>query len=73
MGYVFMHAPCIGCSQPFAFNPMKVPSLMWNGKREPICRHCVERANPTRVANGLHPIVPDPEAYEPCDEYELPE
>jgi hypothetical protein len=40
--------------------------------REPICRNCVERVNPQRIKNGLEPIVPLPDAYEPVDESELP-
>ena len=75
MGYVLATSVCIGCGQLFAYNPVKVPSLRtWDGgQREPICRDCVERANPTRIANGLEPIVPDPDAYEACDENELPD
>jgi len=34
------------------------------GAREPICRKCVERANPERIANGLPPIVILEGAYE---------
>ena len=65
-------APCIGCGQIFSFNPMRVPSSSAvTGKREPICRACVERLNPMRRANGLEPIVPLPDAYDECDESEL--
>jgi hypothetical protein len=39
--------------------------------REPIYEGCVARVNPIRIANGLAPIVPLPDAYEPCDESEL--
>jgi hypothetical protein len=48
-----------------------VPSIRIAGDRKPICLTCVNRANPMREANGLEPIVPHPEAYEPCDESEL--
>jgi hypothetical protein len=71
MGYAFAIGHCAGCGQPFGFNPMRVPSISIKGAREPICRACVERANPLRVANGLPPIEPLPDAYEPCDEGEL--
>ena len=71
MGYVVAMAPCFGCSREFPFNPMKVPSIRCNGKREPICQSCVDRINPERIANGLEPIVPLPGAYEACDEEEL--
>ena len=78
MGYVLITGPCISCRRIFSYNPNHVPSVrMKNGRedpsgtREPICRHCVERANPIRIKNGLPPITPHPEAYEPLDEREL--
>jgi len=70
-GYVMAHSACIGCGRVFSYNPVRVPSLFVNGQREPVCRDCVERVNPGRIKNGLAPIVPHPEAYEPCDESEL--
>ena len=70
-GYVFATSACVGCRRIFSYNPMRVPSLTINGSREPICQACVERVNPTRIKNGLPPIVPLPDAYEPCDESEL--
>jgi Fe-S-cluster-containing dehydrogenase component len=71
-GYVLAHGNCIGCGRMIAFNPVRVPSLTWKGSREPICADCVERINPRRIANGLPPIVPAPDAYEACREEELP-
>jgi len=65
MGYMFVYGPCYGCGRVFAFNASHVPSIPINGVREPICRACVEQANPHRVKNGLAPIVIHPEAYEP--------
>jgi hypothetical protein len=65
MGYMFVLGQCYGCKRMFSFNADWVPSVPINGVREPICRDCVERANPQRIANGLDPIVPHPEAYEP--------
>lgn len=62
---------CIGCGQVFSYNPVRVPSLMVKGTREPICQRCVDVVNPQRVKNGLEPIVPHPEAYTACDEGEL--
>jgi hypothetical protein len=73
MGYAFCISPCIGCGRVFNYNPMRVPSVTVNGSREPICQRCVDRVNPTRIANGLEPIVPLPDAYEACDEAELGE
>jgi hypothetical protein len=63
-GYAVAVAPCCSCRRSFTFNPHRVPSLRINGKREPICRGCVDAANQTRVKQGLepHPILPD--AYE---------
>jgi hypothetical protein len=71
MGYALCHGHCIGCGQLFSFNPVRVPSLRWKGSREPICQSCVDRVNPQRIANGLEPIVPAPDAYEACEESEL--
>lgn len=71
MGFALCTSPCVGCGRLFSYNPMRVPSLRWNGSREPICQACVDRANPVRVAKGLPPIVPLPDAYDACDESEL--
>src|SRR5262245_15847689 len=72
MGYALAYSPCYGCKRPFAYNPMRVPSIPINGVREPICADCVVRVNPLRVKNGLDPIVPLPGAYDACEEGELP-
>lgn len=64
MGYMMAMGPCIGCKALFSFNPNKVPSVPIDGKKEPICRNCVERVNPMRIENGLEPIIPAPGAYE---------
>jgi hypothetical protein len=71
MGYALCHGYCIGCRNLFSFNPVRVPSVTIGGTRQPICQGCVDRVNPMRVANGLDPIVPLPDAYEACDESEL--
>jgi hypothetical protein len=71
MGCVFALGHCFACHKPFSFNPLRVPSIRVNGSREPVCRECVELANPRRIANGLPAIVPAPDAYEACDEDEL--
>jgi len=62
---------CIVCRNPFAFNPVRVPSLMVDGNREPVCRTCILRVNPLREAKGLPPIEILPDAYAPCEEGEL--
>lgn len=73
-GYVHAMGFCFACGRVFSFNPHKVPSIRWpapDGDRRPICRHCIEAANPKRIANGLPPVHIDPEAYEAIPEEEL--
>jgi hypothetical protein len=69
--YAFCYGECAVCNRAFSFNPVRVPSVRVNGVREPVCLACVEASNPRRVANGLAPIVPAPDAYEACHESEL--
>lgn len=73
MGYALAMGTCYGCRRYFAFNPLRVPSITPPGAEErlPICRDCVERANPERLRRGLEPIVPAPDAYAPVAEEEL--
>jgi len=71
MGYAFVTSRCFGCNQIISYNPVRVPSIRINGVREPVCRSCVERANPLRIKNGLPPIVIAHDAYEAVDEQEL--
>lgn len=72
MPYLAM-GECYGCKRIISFHPHRVPSLTVQGVRQPICRNCIERANPRRIANGLEPIRPLPGAYEPCEDNELDE
>jgi hypothetical protein len=74
MGYAIVTSACFGCGRIFSYNPLRVPSITSpvTKTREPICRNCVERANPLRIKNGLPPIVPFPDAYDAIDETELP-
>ena len=72
MGYVCVTSACGSCKQIFSYHPNRVPSIRDSaGRRQPICRSCIERANPERIKNGLDPIVPLPGAYEPADENEV--
>ena len=71
MGYMFATAECINCSGLFMFNPERVPSVVVNGRREPICRACVDYINPLREARGLLRIHVLPGAYETCNESDL--
>lgn len=66
-GYMFAMGTCVACKQVFAFDPDRVPSIRIDGQKEPVCRGCIERANPKRIANGLDPIVPLPGAYGPAE------
>lgn len=70
-GWVSCQGFCFGCRRLFSFNPNTVPSVRIDGSREPICRTCVDAANPKRIANGLAPIVVFPDSYEACPESEL--
>jgi hypothetical protein len=67
MGYMACVGSCMCCGRVFSFNPNKVPSI--NG--EPICKDCVDKANPIRVAKGLKPITYGKDAYEGVDEDEV--
>ena len=73
MGVALAMSPCFGCKRIFAYNPMHVPSIRIGGERQPICLDCVHRCNPARVKQGLAPIIPHKDAYEPCNEEELGE
>jgi hypothetical protein len=63
--YMYVLGPCYACKRMMTYSAERVPSLMVNGQREPVCLDCIERINPERVRNGLEPIVPLPGAYEP--------
>ena len=71
MGYVMMYGECYSCGKVFGFNPHRVPSIRIDGKRQPLCRACVEKANPLREANGLPPAVIYDDAYDALPEDEL--
>ena len=72
MAFVFFTSACARCGGLVSYNPVRVPSVVINGAREPLCRACVEWANPIRAARGLPtwPIYAD--SYEPVDEQEVP-
>jgi len=67
MGFVTLMATCYTCGRPFTCSPTLVPSvpphLTRTGQKEPVCRACIERANPEREKNGLSPIEILPGAY----------
>jgi hypothetical protein len=72
MGYYLCAGVCIRCGQVFSFNPVRVPSIVINGVRQPICLSCVEIINPMRAKLGQPKIEPLPGAYDACDESEMP-
>ena len=71
MGWVTAMSACFGCGKVFAYNPNRVPSIRHEGVKQPVCLECINLANPRRIENGLSPLVPHPEAYQPLDENEL--
>jgi hypothetical protein len=76
VGYMLCFGNCICCKRVFGFNPNKVPSVripLGTGPREPICRDCVNAANPRRVRNELAPIPVHEDAYEPESEDDMRE
>lgn len=71
MGFCFAFSKCAACHQPFAYNPLRVPSVRINGVKEPLCRGCVLEWNVRMVKAGKEPHpIPD-DAYEPIREEEL--
>jgi hypothetical protein len=71
MAYVQAYSACYSCKRLIAYNPDLVPSIRINGVREPVCRACIQQANPVRIAKGLQPITISPGAYEASDENDL--
>ena len=72
MGHVQALGHCILCDNVFPFNPLRVPSIRVAGKREPVCKECIElRVNPYRESQGLEPVVLANDAYDEVDEGEL--
>ena len=71
MGYALAFGLCAQCKQPFGFNPVRVPSVRVNGEKEPVCKLCIDRANPIRKERGLPEFTVHPDAYEPVEESEL--
>lgn len=67
MGYALMLGFCVNCKQSISFNPHKVPSLMINGKREPICESCANRWNEMHPENA-RPIQEGAYSYFPEEE-----
>lgn len=62
-GYMAATGPCWSCKRLFTFDPDKVPSIVVEGVKQPLCRSCVDRANALRKENGNPLIHPLPGAY----------
>jgi hypothetical protein len=71
MGYALVYGFCCICNQSMTFNPVHVPSVRIEDKREPVCKSCIEKANVVRKEKSLEPISLLPDAYDACDEAEL--
>ncbi len=63
MGYMFVIGNCI-CGAMMTYNPNTVPGVRIDGVRHAVCRGCIARASPNRIANGLEPIIIASDAYE---------
>jgi hypothetical protein len=72
LAFVTLTSACFLCGKFFSYNPVRVPSLVVRGQREPLCRPCVEEANRERAAKGLATWTIHPYSYEPVDEQEVP-
>jgi hypothetical protein len=66
---------CCACGALFDFNPERVPCargkyvdgkfvLDPNGRKEPVCKTCMEKGNEIRVKAGKPPFIILPGAYE---------
>lgn len=64
MAWMYLTTTCCNCGKIFNCNPHTVPTA--NG--EPICKPCVEWANPQRLKLGLAPIPMLPDSYSPVEE-----
>lgn len=63
-GYCVLMGECGSCHKFFSFHPHFVPSV----NNVPICKECIDSANPIRVERGLPEIKYHPRAYETCFE-----
>jgi hypothetical protein len=57
--------PCVACARMFTFDPDRVPSVLYEGERWPVCPDCLERLNEMRRARGLEAHRPAAGAYGP--------
>lgn len=73
MAFISVTSPCYLCGQLIYFyNPVRVPSVLVDGRCEPLCRPCVESVNRERAAKGLPVWTIYPDSYDAVDEQEVP-
>lgn len=72
MGWVYCTSPCLRCGRIFSYNPHRVPSSSAvTGKREPICRSCIDAINVKRRELGFEPFEIPHDAYDAIPEEEF--
>lgn len=59
--YLICIAECASCSIRFGCNPIFVPSITIEGKKEAICKSCFERWN--KLHRPKNPLECHPRAY----------
>jgi hypothetical protein len=62
---MYVLGECWACHRMFTFSAERVPSIVVDGVREPVCADCVALANEQRKRLGNPLIVVLPGAYEP--------
>jgi hypothetical protein len=65
MGYMYVLGDCWSCGRLFMFSAERVPSIVIDGERQPVCESCITLANEERKAKGMPVIAVLPGAYEP--------
>jgi hypothetical protein len=70
-GFAIGMGACVGCQRMFTFNPVRVPSAVVNGTREPVCPACMVIVNARRRAAGLADWPIPADAYDPVAEEEI--
>jgi len=59
---------CYVCRDHIIYNILLVPNIGIDGERVPLCKECVEYANPIRAAKGLPTFKVFPGAYGPFND-----
>lgn len=63
MGVYTFNGICFCCGKHFSFHPNKVPVVIIDDVKQPVCEDCVKKVNPMRIAKGLPPITYESDAY----------